>query len=169
MHINGTHGAIGEDVLVENELLWKDIVQVPFERMTVQTSANTSTAFHVAEIFALGHNDQREADRCRSVPEDRADACSRSACNRPSRLRPDAWNFDREHRLCLRERRRRRRNRCRSGSESISRTFRASHVVRVTRAEDVTNARAGHEFETTTAHPNPEGDFEIFTSPDLKK
>ena len=54
----GTHGAIGEDILVENELLRKDVVQIPFERVTVQTRANTSTAFHVTKIFALGRTNE---------------------------------------------------------------------------------------------------------------
>jgi len=44
------------DVFIDNKLLWKNVVEVPFEALTVQTFSEFNTVGNIASIFILHNN-----------------------------------------------------------------------------------------------------------------
>ena len=101
--ISGTYFAVSMDIFIQNKFLRKDIVEIPFEGMTIETFANLSTIFDITEIFTLKNpNSLPSLSLSRHLLlSNHVDAYNRIVCNHPSRLRLIAWNFDHEHHLCL--------------------------------------------------------------------
>ncbi len=98
-----TYRSIAENIFIQNEFFRKDIIKIPFKRMTIETFTKCFSLFNIAIIFSLDTRFFHSKKRIVHFDElvDHVDACNRIVCNHPSKLQQDASNFFREHRLCL--------------------------------------------------------------------